>query len=153
MRLTFVEVVGGMDMNRRRFLGAAALGVVATACSPKPKLADSTTPTTTTTTASQAPVPPDWNALRSRLPGGLVLPGDSAYAVASQSYNPRFDNHRPAAIARCTSVDDVQRCVEVARNAGLQALGGDRLDVGDHLQGLEHVVVELWEVGGVVIVF
>jgi FAD/FMN-containing dehydrogenase len=53
------------------------------------------------------------------LPGGLVLPGDSGYALASQSYNPRFDGHRPAAVARCTSVADVQRCVEVARDAGM----------------------------------
>jgi hypothetical protein len=62
-------------------------------------------------------VPPDWNALRAQLPGGLTLPGDSGYELASQSYNTRFDNHRPAAIARCTSVADVQRCVDMARNA------------------------------------
>jgi len=107
-----------MTINRRRFLGAVALGAVATACSPKqagsPPPA-STTPLKPTTT--QAPVPPDWNALRAQLPGGLVLPGDSDYPQAAQSYNPRFDNHQPAAIARCTTVADVQRCVEVARNA------------------------------------
>jgi FAD/FMN-containing dehydrogenase len=107
-----------MTLNRRRLLGAAALGVVATACSPKPKPAGSTaTSAPPTTTVSQASVPADWNKLRSQLPGGLVLPGDSGYELASQSYNPRFDNHRPAAVAHCTSVADVQRCVEVARNA------------------------------------
>ena len=105
-----------MTINRRRFLGAAALGVVATACSPKLAGSPSTTAPPVTTTG-QAPVPPDWNALRAQLPGGLVLPGDSGYQLASQSYNPRFDTHRPVAIARCTSVADVQRCVEVARNA------------------------------------
>jgi FAD/FMN-containing dehydrogenase len=107
-----------MGISRRRFLGAAALGVVATACSTEQ--ASSPLPLTTTPsvpTTRQAPVPPDWNALRAKLPGGLVLPGDSGYELASQSYNPRFDNHRPAAIAHCTSVEDVQRCVEVARNA------------------------------------
>ena len=109
-----------MTINRRRFLGVAAVGAVATACSAEPAKTRSTTtasPPATTTTTSQAPIPPDWNALRAKLPGGLVLPGDSAYAAAAQSYNPRFDNHKPAAIARCTSVEDVQRCVEVARNA------------------------------------
>lgn len=111
-----------MTINRRRFLGVAALGVVATACSaeqvadpPKSTVAPPAPPTTTTT--SHAPVPPDWNALRSQLPGGLVLPGDSGYAAAARSYNPLFDNRRPAAIARCTTVEDVQRCVETARNA------------------------------------
>ena len=103
-----------MTISRRRFLGAAALGAVVTACSPK--VTSSSVPPPSTTT-SQAPVPPDWNVLRSQLPGGLVLPGDSGYEQASRSFNPRFDNHRPAAIARCSSVADVQRCVEVARNA------------------------------------
>jgi hypothetical protein len=103
-----------MTISRRGFLGVAALGAVVTACSPK--VTSSTVPPPSTT-ASQAPVPPDWNVLRSQLPGGLVLPGDSGYAQASQSFNPRFDNHRPAAVARCASVADVQRCVEVARDA------------------------------------
>jgi FAD binding domain-containing protein/berberine-like enzyme len=107
-----------MTLTRRRLLGAAALGVVATACSPKPKPAPAgSTASAAPPTTSQAPVPADWNKLRAQLPGGLVLPGDSGYELASQSYNPRFDNHRPAAIAHCTSVADVQRCVEVARNA------------------------------------
>lgn len=89
---------------------------MAAACSPKSAV-QAPVSTVPTTTASQAPVPPDWNALRAQLPGGLVLPEDSGYELAAQSYNPRFDNHRPAAIARCTSVADVQRCVETARNA------------------------------------
>lgn len=105
-----------MTISRRRFLGAAALGAVVTACSPKQAGTPSTTSQPPPST-SQAPIPPDWNALRAQLPGGLVLPGDSGYELAAQSYNPRFDNHRPAAIARCTSVADVQRCVETARNA------------------------------------
>jgi hypothetical protein len=108
-----------MTINRRRFLGVAALGVVATACSAEPTGVSTTSmvPPPTTTATSRAPVPPDWNALRAQLPGGLVLPGDNGYTTAAQAYNPRFDNHRPAAIARCTTVGDVQRCVETARNA------------------------------------
>jgi FAD/FMN-containing dehydrogenase len=104
-----------MTISRRRFLGAAALGAVVTACSPK--VTSSTMPPPSSSTTSQAPIPPDWNSLRSQLPGGLVLPGDSGYEQASQAFNARFDDHRPAAIARCTSVADVQRCVEVARDA------------------------------------
>ena len=112
-----------MSINRRRFLGAVAMGAAVAACSPKPGAAPVAGTTTAATTSppppstAQAPVPPDWAALRAQLPGGLVLPGDSGYAVASQSYNPLFDNHKPAAIARCTSAADVQRCVDVARKA------------------------------------
>ena len=102
-----------MTINRRRFLGAVALGAVATACSPEP----AKTSTTTTPPSTAAPVPPDWNALRAKLPGGLVLPGESGYDVAKQSYNPLFDNRTPAAVAHCTTAQDIQACVEVARNA------------------------------------
>ena len=105
------------DINRRRFLGAVAMGAVAAACSPAPVSQQTSTTAAPPPTTSQAPVPPDWNALRAQLPGGLVLPGDNGYALASQSYNPRFDGNKPAAIARCQSVGDVQRCVEVARKA------------------------------------
>ncbi|MFC4853330.1 FAD-binding oxidoreductase [Actinophytocola glycyrrhizae] len=108
-------------IGRRRLLGVMALGAAVTACSPEPDDARPG-PTTTTTTppppsTTQAPVPPDWKALRAQLPGGLDLPGDSGYPVASRSYNPLFDNRRPAAVAHCTSVADVQRCVAVARAA------------------------------------
>ncbi len=100
-------------------MGTVAMG--AAACSQTPRQTGTTSTTSTTSTppptTSQAPVPPDWTTLRARLPGGLVLPGDNGYDQASQSYNPRFDGQKPAAIARCQSVADVQRCVEVARNA------------------------------------
>ena len=105
-------------IDRRRFIGVAAMGAVVAACSPRPGDAPPTSTTTTPPpTTTEAPVPPDWNALRAQLPGGLDLPGDSGYPIAARSYNPLFDNHRPAAIAHCTSVADVQRCVDVARKA------------------------------------
>ena len=77
-----------MTINRRRFLEVAALGVVATACSPDPTASPpkSTAPPVTTTTTSQAPIPPDWNALRSQLPGGLVLPGESTGIVPTPAW-------------------------------------------------------------------
>ncbi|MBB4912082.1 FAD-binding oxidoreductase [Actinophytocola algeriensis] len=107
-------------IDRRRFMGVAAMGAVAAACSPKPGDASPTSTTSTTpppATTTQAPVPPDWHALRAQLPGGLDLPGDSGYPISARSYNPLFDNREPAAIAHCTSVADVQRCIDVARLA------------------------------------
>ena len=110
-----------MTIDRRRFLGAVAMGAAVAACSPKP---GDVPPTSKTTgppppppSTTRAPVPPDWNTLRAKLPGGLDLPGDSGYPIAGRSYNPLFDNHEPAAIAHCTSAADVQRCVDVARDA------------------------------------
>jgi FAD/FMN-containing dehydrogenase len=46
-----------------------------------------------------------------------VLPGENGYDLAKQSYNPLFDTRTPAAVAHCTRPEDVQACVEVARNA------------------------------------
>jgi len=113
-----------MTMDRRRFLGVVAMGAAVAACSPKPGGTPAPTSTTTTTSApppstSQAPVPPDWAALRTQLKGELILPADGGYGTAARSYNPRFDNHKPTAIVRCASADDVARCVDVARKAQL----------------------------------
>jgi FAD/FMN-containing dehydrogenase len=108
-------------IDRRGFIGVAALGAVVAACSPAPgdapPTSSATPPPPPPPSTTEAPVPPDWNALRAQLPGGLDLPGDSGYPIAARSYNPLFDNHQPAAIAHCTSVADVQRCVDVARKA------------------------------------
>jgi len=60
------------------------------------------------------PKPPDWPALRARVSGGLLLPGDAGYGAARRSYNRRFDGRDPAAIARCATVEDVRACVAVA---------------------------------------
>jgi FAD binding domain-containing protein/berberine-like enzyme len=110
-------------VTRRTLLGAAALSAVAgaaAACtseagSPRPA---STAPSTPPPSSSPAkPVPPDWAALREKLGGGLVLPGDAGYPAAAQVYNPLFDARKPAAIARCRKPEDVQACVEVAAAA------------------------------------
>jgi FAD/FMN-containing dehydrogenase len=92
-------------------LGAAALTAVAgaaTACTGEPG-----TPRPTTTRPAE-PGPPDWPALREKLRGGLVLPGDQGYPAAARVYNPLFDGRRPAAVARCERPADVRACVEVA---------------------------------------
>jgi hypothetical protein len=62
---------------------------------------------------------PDWAALRAKLRGGLLLPGDAGYGLAKQAYNPLFDTHRPAAIARCARPEDVQACVELAATSSI----------------------------------
>jgi FAD/FMN-containing dehydrogenase len=103
-------------LSRRTFLAAATAALTAactgTSGTPRP------TPTSTQPPATTPrPVPPDWAALRTRLPGGLQLPGDPGYDAARRVYNPLFDTRRPAAVARCTRPEDVQACVDLAANA------------------------------------
>jgi FAD/FMN-containing dehydrogenase len=111
-----------MRFARRTFLQAVGMGAMTTSgasCTGPTAPSSSTAPPPATTTA--APGPPDWAALRARLPGGLVLPEDSGYATARRSYNALFDNHAPAAVATCTRAEDVQACVEVAHAARIPA--------------------------------
>ncbi|QQQ80409.1 FAD-binding oxidoreductase [Saccharothrix sp. 6-C] len=67
-----------------------------------------------------------WARLRAHLAGELLLPGDGGYDAARLPFNSLFDHHRPAAIARCVRVEDVQRCLEEARRGGVRvaARGG-----------------------------
>jgi FAD/FMN-containing dehydrogenase len=109
-------------LSRRTFLGAVAVLTTgaAAACSGTPgtpRPATSTPLSTSPSPAPAGPVPPDWAALRARLPGGLQLPGDPGYDTARRVYNPVFDKRRPAAVARATRPEDVQACVEVAAKA------------------------------------
>src|SRR5436305_12752844 len=112
-------------MNRRGFLAAAGLSATAaalTGCTSGdgalPPAAQTTEPTVLPTSSTVAePIPPDWGALRAKLSGGLILPGESAYPGAKQLFNPLFDNKSPAAIARCTKPEDVQACIDVAAKA------------------------------------
>jgi FAD/FMN-containing dehydrogenase len=108
-------------VTRRTFLSAAALSAVAGATGACTGEAGTPRPVPTTPVSSSAPPPrpPDWAALRSKLPGGLVLPGEGGYAAAAQVYNPLFDARKPAAVARCERPEDVQACVEVAAAARL----------------------------------
>jgi len=49
----------------------------------------------------------------------LVLPTDPAYDVSRRLWDSRYDGLTPQAIAYCASPSDVQRCLEVARTAGI----------------------------------
>ncbi|GAB7188454.1 FAD/FMN-containing lactate dehydrogenase/glycolate oxidase [Kitasatospora sp. Ki12] len=104
-----------MTIDRRRFLAtlgaATALAVRAaparalTAFPPRDRV--------------WADAPPDWQALRQRLGGRLVLPADPGYGTARLGYNKLNDGQLPAAVARCVSADDVRACLDVARGHGI----------------------------------
>ena len=111
-----------MVIDRRFFLRAAGLGVTASALaacgSGQPPV---TTPGTTTAapTTSAATTTPtartiDLAALRGKLSGALITADQSGYAAVSHGYNPVYDGHRPAAVARCANPGDVQACVRAA---------------------------------------
>jgi FAD/FMN-containing dehydrogenase len=121
---------------RRAFL-AAALGSAAAACtpgratptgSPRPTSAPTSTPggpatsPTPPASATGSPTPAGLAALRDTLGERLVLPGDAPYTTAARIFNPRFDGATPAAVAYCTSADEVRRCVDAARAAGVRPI-------------------------------
>ena len=66
-------------------------------------------------------------ALKAKLRGDLILPGDANYDQGRKLYNAMIDK-RPALIARCLDVADVIACVNDARENGilLAIRGGGR---------------------------
>jgi FAD/FMN-containing dehydrogenase len=58
------------------------------------------------------------SALRARLSGEVIAPGDDEYDAARSVWNGMIDK-RPAAIARCRTPADVAAAVQVARSRGL----------------------------------
>ena len=61
---------------------------------------------------------PAVEALRHRLRGELLQPGDPSYDAARRVYNGMIDR-RPALIARCADADDVVTAVTFGRSSGL----------------------------------
>ena len=53
------------------------------------------------------------------LDGDVILPGDDGYDEARTLFNSMIDK-RPAAVARCESVGDVQKAVVFGRDAGIE---------------------------------
>lgn len=100
-------------------LSAGVLGALAGCASTGTPVPTSTTTTAPPPSTSTAPRAPDWVALRERLGGRLVLPGDATYDTVRLPYNQLFDGNRPAAVATCRSAADVQACVAEARATGL----------------------------------
>jgi FAD/FMN-containing dehydrogenase len=52
--------------------------------------------------------------LKQKLSGALLLPEDAGYADAKVGFNPLFDQQKPAAVAKCSSADQVRDCVLAA---------------------------------------
>src|SRR3712207_5737179 len=57
--------------------------------------------------------------LREHVKGGVLVPGDEAYEEARTLFNAMIDV-RPAAIAQCSSVADVQGALRYARETGIE---------------------------------
>jgi len=61
----------------------------------------------------------DDTALRTRLKGGVSMPGDADFDEVRGLWNARFDR-RPEVIARCATSHDVKASVDFARDQGLR---------------------------------
>ena len=68
---------------------------------------------------STHPLESDVAALRSRVDGSVVLPGDENWDAARQAWNLAVDQ-RPAVVALPASASDVQTLVDFARRHGLR---------------------------------
>jgi hypothetical protein len=106
-----------MSVDRRTFLrvaGVSAVGAVAVACSPSQSTPPpaSVPPSAPPTTPTPPAGPPDWTALRGKLSGKLALPGESGFTTSAHGFNTLFDGHKPAAVATCSTPEDVQACVQ-----------------------------------------
>jgi FAD/FMN-containing dehydrogenase len=108
-----------LRLGGRVVLASAALSPLAAAChSGSPSVRATRGPSPTGSPGASGPAPAteaDWAAFGRSLDGSLVRPGAGAYAGAAQLYNQRFDAVRPAGIAFCESVSDVQAAVAFAR--------------------------------------
>jgi FAD/FMN-containing dehydrogenase len=58
---------------------------------------------------------PDWDALRRRVAGDVLLPGSDAYEWARKPFIARFDEIVPQAVVRCTASEDVAQVLAFAR--------------------------------------
>ncbi|MGH3858372.1 FAD-binding oxidoreductase [Actinokineospora sp.] len=104
-----------MGISRRTLLWAVGVGTAAAACS-KPTLQQQ--PSSAPPSTRPAAVPLDWEGLRVRV-AALSQPGSSDFDVARRSYNTLFDRGNPAAVATVQTPEQVQACLEVARNSSL----------------------------------
>ncbi|MGA5703221.1 FAD-binding oxidoreductase [Peterkaempfera bronchialis] len=82
---------------------------------PAPNSAAPSAPARTTPAAPATARPGDWAALARDLDGTLIRPGDSRYAVARQSFQPRFDTSHPSGVAYVAGPQDIATCLAFAR--------------------------------------
>jgi len=123
------------DQGRRAFLRLAAAaggagllsgcssgggsGTAATTAGGTASASATTAPRAAAPAATQSPSPADWAALGHDLSGPLVRPGEAAYTVSKQLFDPRFDSLHPAGIAYCRNPHDVTTCLTFARKFGV----------------------------------
>jgi FAD/FMN-containing dehydrogenase len=111
-------------MDRRAFLlatGLAGAGAVLSGCSAtkNPQAPPAATIPLPTSTKTVPPGPPDWPTLRSKVSGGLLLPGDRGFDEAYLGFNSARDGRKPAAVALCAKNEDVLACVDAARTSAI----------------------------------
>ncbi|MHB8572910.1 MAG: FAD-binding oxidoreductase [Candidatus Dormibacteria bacterium] len=104
-------------LDRRQFLGRA-LATGAALALPGCAGPAAGAPSARATPAA-GPSPITWAQFRAALAGQLFTPADGGYAVAAQTFNPRFDRVRPAGVVRCAGESDVQRSIDFARTHAL----------------------------------
>lgn len=106
--------------DRRAFLragGGLTLGAIAgLALNGSP---DGATPASASALRAGAVPPAEWEKLRSRLQGQLVLPGDATYDYAKQLEVAEYDAIHPQGIVYCTAPEDVQECIRFAQRHAL----------------------------------
>jgi FAD/FMN-containing dehydrogenase len=91
----------------------------------------------------------DIDALRTRIRGSVIQPGDADYDSARRVYNGMIDK-RPAAIVRCTDVADVVAAVHVAGETGiLTAIRGGGHNGGGFGTCDDGLVIDLSRMKGV----
>ena len=108
----------------RRAAGVAAGAAVAVGFGPLLAACQDTGSSTGSTVAPTGATgttgaPPPWDQLAERLRGDLVLPSASDYDDVRVLFNPRFDELRPAAVARCRTPEDVQAALQFADAYGV----------------------------------
>ena len=85
----------------------------------------------------------DPSALRQRLSGPVIAPGDDGYEDARRGFN-AFVARRPAVIARCLRSDDVATAFEFAREHGLEiAVRGGGHNPAGHCVCDDGLVIDL----------
>src|SRR5262249_33867949 len=65
--------------------------------------------------SAPAPVVSRLDRLRSAVQGRVIVPSDSAYAIASQPWNAHFANVLPAAVVIVANANDVAQAIKFAR--------------------------------------
>ncbi len=109
-----------VELSRRHVLVLAAVGIVATGCSPVvPAHTAGPRPTSEPTSTPTPTGRPDWAALAAGIAGTLVRPGDAGYDRAKLTENPRWDAARPLGVLSAASAADIAAALAFARTYGV----------------------------------